>query len=186
MANAFTYQILKDDTQHVVIKLTGKFDGSGQESNAVRIMANSFSGALATNGYPVANTQPNGIANTALSYYGLSLYRLWYDCSSSTTADVEMNWQATAPQTLFLLNGNGEYDGNGNWITIPNNTLGAAGANGNIGVFTRGMIANDSYTIIAEFRKHNEYYSRGQFRDPAAFNYSPYGLTPGGNNGLDH
>lgn len=183
MANAYTYQVLKDDTQHVVIKLTAKFDGTGQESNASRIMANSFSGALATNGYPVANSQ-GGAANTALSYYGLSLYRLWYDCSSSTTADVELSWQATTPQPIFYLNGNGEYDGNGNWITIPNNTAGTAGANGNIGIVTRGMIANDSYTIIVELRKHNEYYSRGQFRDPAAFNYTPYGITPNGNNGI--
>ena len=30
MSNTFTSQILKDDTQHVVIKLTGKFDGTGQ------------------------------------------------------------------------------------------------------------------------------------------------------------
>jgi hypothetical protein len=43
------------------------------------------------------------------------------------------------------------------------------------------MVANNSYTIIMELRKHNEYYSRGQFKDPAAFNYKPYGLTPGPN-----
>jgi hypothetical protein len=183
MANAYTYQVLKDDTQHAVIKLTAKFDGTGQESNTVRIQANTLSGALATNGYPVANTQ-GGSANTTLPYYGLSLYRLWYDCASSTTADVELFWQATTPQTIFFLNGNGEYDGNGNWITIPNNTQGTTNANGNIGIVTRGMLANDSYTIIMELRKHNEFYSRGQFRDPAAFNYTPYGLTPGGNNGI--
>lgn len=175
MSNSYTYQVLKDDTQHVIIKLTASFDGTGQESNASRIMANTFSGALATNGYLVANSQ-GGAANTKLSYYGLSLHRLWYDCAA--TGDVELTWQATAPATLLMLNGNGEYDGAGNWVTISNNTAGTAGANGNIGVITRGMIANDSYTIIAEFRKHNEYYSRGQFADPAAFNYTPYGVVP--------
>ena len=183
MSNVYTYQVLKDDTQHAVIKITAKFDGTGQESNTVRIQANTLSGALATNGYPVANSQ-GGAANTTLPYYGVSLYRLWYDCSSATTADVELFWQATTPQTIFFLNGNGEYDGNGNWITIPNNSQGTAGSNGNIGIVTRGMLANDSYTIIMELRKHNEYYSRGQFRDPAAFNYTPYGVTPGGNNGI--
>jgi len=30
MANRFSYQVLKDDTQTAVIKLTGAFDGSGQ------------------------------------------------------------------------------------------------------------------------------------------------------------
>lgn len=33
MANKFSYQVLKDDTQHAIIKLTGEFDGSGQENN---------------------------------------------------------------------------------------------------------------------------------------------------------
>jgi hypothetical protein len=181
MANAYSYQVLKDDTQHVVIKITGKFDGTGQEANAVRIQANSFSGALATNGYPVANTQPSGVANTALPYYGLSVHRMWFDCTNSNSADVELYWNAATPQTLMMLSGVAEYDGNGNWITIPNPTIGTSGAKGDIGIATRGMVANNSYTIIMELRKHNEYYSRGQFADPAAFNYKPYGLTPGPN-----
>jgi len=48
MANRFSYQVLKDDTQTAVIKLTGAFDGSGQESNVARIQANTLYGALAT------------------------------------------------------------------------------------------------------------------------------------------
>ena len=177
MSNTFTSQILKDDTQLVVIKLTGKFDGTGQESNTSRIAANTFSGALATNRYPIVNTAGYA-ANTALTYYGLSLYRLWFDCTNSNAADVELYWQASSPQTLMFLSGSGEYDGNGNWITMSNPTINTAGANGNIGITTRGMVANNSYTIVMELRKHNEYYSRGQFTDPAAFNYAPYGVTP--------
>lgn len=183
MSNVYTYQVLKDDTQHVIIKLTGKFDGTGQESNAVRIQANTFSGALATNGYPVANTQ-GGAPNTTLAYYGTSIYRLWFDCTNSNAADVELYWNASTPQTIALLSGVAEYDGNGNWITIPNVSEGTTGSKGDIGITTRGMVANNSYTIIMELRKHNEYYSRGQFRDPAAFNYTPYGLTPGNGNGI--
>ena len=180
MANVYTSQILKDDSQHVIIKLTGKFDGTGQEANAVRIQANTLSGALATNGYPVANTQ-GGASNTPLSYYGTSIYRMWFDCTNSNAADIELYWNATTPQPIMILSGVTEYDGNGNWITIPNVTQGLPGANGDIGITTRGMVANNSYTIIMELRKHNEYYSRGQFKDPAAFNYRPYGLTPGPN-----
>ena len=45
MANSFTYQVIKDTTEHVVIKLTASFDGSGQESNTSRIQANSLYGA---------------------------------------------------------------------------------------------------------------------------------------------
>jgi hypothetical protein len=177
MANVYGINVLKDDTQHAVIKLTAKFDGTGQESNTARIVANTLSGALATNGYLVANTQ-GGSANTTLPYYGLSIYRLWYDCTSSATGDVELYWTATASNTAFMLNGNGEYDGAGNWITIPNPTAGAAGSNGNIGITTRGMVANDSYTIIVELRKDNAHYQRGQFNDPAAFNYGNFGLRP--------
>lgn len=175
MANVFTYQVMKDTTEHAVIKLTGSFDGSGQESNAVRIQANTLYGALATNGYLVANSQ-GGAANTALSYYGLGAFRIWYDCSSS--GDVQLYWNAATPQTMMYFNGNGEYDGAGNWITIPNNAAGTTGCKGDIGIVTRGMVANDSYTIIMELRKDNAHYQRGQFNDPAAFNYPPYGVRP--------
>jgi hypothetical protein len=178
MANVYGINVLKDDTQHAVIKLTAKFDGTGQESNTARVVANTLYGALATNGYLVANTQ-GGSANTTLSYYGLSINRLWYDCSATANADVELYWTATASNTAFFLNGNGEYDGAGNWITIPNPTAGAPGSNGNIGITTRGMMNGDSYTIILELRKDNAYYQRGQFNDPAAFNYGPnYTLRP--------
>lgn len=175
MANSYTTQVIKDTTEHVIIKLTGKFDGTGQELNHARIAANSLYGALATNGYLVANVH-GGSANTTLSYYGLNLHRLWYDCGC--TGDVELYWHADTPVPLMYLNGNGEYDGAGNWVTIPNNAKGTAGCNGDILTITRGMVANDSYTIVAEFRKENEYYQRGQFNDPAAFNYDPYGPTP--------
>ena len=55
---------------------------------------------------------------------------------------------------------------------------GAASCNGDIGIRTRGMVANTSYTIIMELRKDNAYYQRGQFNEPAAFNYPPYGVKP--------
>lgn len=175
MANSFSYQVLKDDTQHAVVKLTGQFDGTGQEINHTRIAANSFSGTLATNGYLVANSQ-GGSANTPLSYYGLSIYRLWYDCS--TDGDVNLFWHADTSVACMMLNGNGEYDSNGNWITIPNAAKGTANCKGDMGIQTRGMVANSSYTIIIEFRKDNSTYQRGQFNDPAAFNYPPYGVRP--------
>ena len=65
---------------------------------------------------------------------------------------------------------------------LPNAAYGAVGVtscNGDIGIRTRGFGANTSYTIIVEVRKQNEYYQRGQFNDPAAFNYGPdYSLRP--------
>lgn len=181
MANRFSYQVLKDDTQHAIIKLTGEFDGSGQENNTSRIAANTLYGALATNGYLVANSQ-GGAANTTLSYYGLAIHRIWYD-TDTATGDVQLYWANTASPLanagipILFMQGNGEYDGNGNWITIKNPTVGANN-NGDIAICTRGQIANASYTLILELRKDNAHYQRGQFNDPAAFNYAPYNLRP--------
>jgi len=174
MANLFSYQILKDDVQHAIIKITGQFTGSdGQESNLVRIQANTLYGALGTDAKPLRYP---GAANTALPYYGLQLFRCWYDVSGS--GNVQMVWTADTPQTLMYMTGGSEYDGAGNWVTIPNNSQGTANSNGNIGIITHGMSANDGYTIIAEFRKDNAYYQRGQFDDPGAFNYGIYAIKP--------
>lgn len=175
--STFTYQVLKDDTQHAVIKLVGKFDSTTAESNAARIVANSLYGALATNGYLFANTQ-GGAANTPLPFHGLSVFRIWYDCTNSTNADVELYWAADTPKTIVMLSGCGEYDGAGNWITMPNDAKGTANCKGDIGIATRGMAANNSYSIVLELRKDNAHYQRGQFNDPAAFNYNPYNLRP--------
>jgi hypothetical protein len=164
---------MKDTTEHAVIKLTGSFDGTGQEANAVRIQANTLYGALDSS---KANLLSSSANTGALSFYGLSLYRVWYDCS--TDGDVQLYWNAATPIPLMYLNGNGEYDSAGNWITISNNSKGTTGSKGDIGVVTRGMVANSSYTIILELRKDNEHYQRGQMNDPAAFNYPPYSIRP--------
>jgi len=173
MSNSFTYQVMKDTTEHAVIKLTGSFDGTGQESNAVRIQANTLYGALDSS---KANLLSSSANTGALSFYGLAVYRLWYDCS--TDGDVKLYWNAATPVPIMYMNGNGEYDAVGNWITIPNNSKGTTGSVGDIGIETRGMIANSSYTIIMELRKDNEHYQRGQMNDPAAFNYPPYSIRP--------
>lgn len=173
MSNSYTTQIIKDTTEHVIIKLTASFDGTGQESNAVRIQANTLYGALDSS---KANLLVSTANTGALSYYGLSLNRLWYDCGAG--GDVQLYWNADTPKTLIAMNGNGEFDGMGNWTTIPNNTAGTANSKGDIGIVTRGMTANDSYTMVIELRKDNAHYQRGQFNDPAAFNYGSYGVRP--------
>jgi hypothetical protein len=175
MANQFTYQVLKDTTEHAVIKLTGSFDSGDQEDNPNRITANSLSGALNTDGTLLSDS------GTALDYYGLTVHRIWYDTVNAFASDIELYWNANPVVNIMFLSGNSEYDGAGNWITIPNlakTTPGVTSCNGDIGVRTRGYAANTSYTIIIELRKENEYYQRGQFNDPAAFNYGDYSLKP--------
>jgi len=78
---------------------------------------------------------------------------------------------------LLFLQGNGEYDGAGNWITIKNPTV-TSNNNGDIAIVTKGQVSNATYTIILELRKDNAHYQRGQFNDPAAFNYGAYSLKP--------
>ena len=183
MSNKFSYQVLKDDTQFAVIKITGDFDGTGQENNVARIQANTLSGAL-------DSSKANLLSSTAntgpLSYYGLTINRVWFDTDSGIS-DVQLYWSntrsslANSGTPIMLLQGNGEYDGAGNWITIKNPTVTNTATtlhNGDIAICTRGYVANSGYTLIMEFRKENEYYQRGQFNDPAAFNYGSYGIRP--------
>ena len=70
MSNKFTYQVLRDTTTDTVIKLTGVFDGTGQEANNSRIQASSLSGALDSS---KANLLSNTSNTGALSYYDLQL-----------------------------------------------------------------------------------------------------------------
>jgi hypothetical protein len=190
MSNKFTYQVLRDTTTDTVIKLTGVFDGSGQEANNSRIQANSFVGAIATNGFLVANSQ-GGAANTFLSYYDLQLTGLKYYVNMPTTSSgsnsqgsVEIFWnggganaaaQYANSATIFHLNMQGEFGLGEQLPAIYNNST---GGNGDIGVYTNGATANCSYTLIVALRKNNSMYQRGQFTEPSAFNYGTYGPRP--------
>jgi hypothetical protein len=174
MSNTFTYQVIRDTTEQAVIKLTGLFDGSGQEDNAVRIQANTLYGALDANNVPLGSVF--SASNTAKPYYGLCLNRVWADVTLN--GSVEIYWNADEEQTLMFISRGSEFDGAGNWVTIPNNAASTANCTGDVGIRTRNMTANDTYTLIVELRKENEYYQRGQFNDPAAFNFGPYSLKP--------
>ena len=198
MANKFTYQVLRDTTTDSVIKLTGTFDGtSGQELNNSRITANALNNALATNGYLLANTN-GGAANTALPYYDLQLTGLKYYVNmpmSGPLGSVELFWngfgsnasnQYANSATIFHLNGDGEFGLGEQLPAILNNTNNvynntsittANTASGDLGVYTLGASANSSYTIIISLRKNNTFYQRGQFSDPAAFNYGAYAIS---------
>jgi hypothetical protein len=183
MANQFTYQVMKDTTQKAVIKLTGFFDGaSGDESNTSRIQANTLFGALDRSGArlltDVANTGPQ-------PYYGLSIDKIWFEANFQGTGHARLTWtgnSAANTKTIIGISGQGVgcYNDNGNWITIPNNSAGTYGCNGDIGIqtFGAGAVANSTYNIVIELRKDNANYNRGQLNDPAAFNYTPYNLTP--------
>lgn len=172
MANIYTYQVLRDTTEKAIIKLTANFDGSGQENNVARIQANTLYGALDANN----NLLITG--NTAKPYYGLSISRIGYNIASQQKGYIELSWtSANTAQSVPIMNMDlcGEYSEDQGMISIPNN---APYATGDIGVQSVGLGANCAYTLFVEIRKDNAYYQRGQFNDPAAFNYAPYNLKP--------
>jgi len=200
MAGAkYTYQVLRDTTTDAVIKLTGIFDGASQEANNQRIQANTLYGALDANGVPLRSS--SSLSNTALSYYDLQLTGLKYYVNLPTsntsgqigTVEVFWNGSGSTPAaqyansaTIFHLNSSGEFGLGEQLPSITNNSGGTNGyplvtantGNGDLGVYTSGATANSSYTLIIALRKNNQMYQRGQFNDPAAFNYTPYNLKP--------
>jgi len=176
MANLYTYEILKDTNQKTVIKLTANFDGTGDENNPYRIQANTLYGALDSS---KANLLSSAANTGPLSYYGLSVSRIGYNIASQQKGYVELYWTngANTAQSVPIMNMDlcGQYSEEQGMVTIQNN---ANNATGDIGVRTFGMgaIANTAYTLFIELRKDNSMYDRGQFRDPAAFNYGSYGV----------
>lgn len=195
MSNKFTYQVLRDTQTDSVIKLTGVFDGtSGQESNLSRIQANTLSNALATNSYLLANATSQ-FANTPLPYYDLQVTGVKYyvNFPTSSVGGVEIFWSGNNATgsfasgyansaTIFHLNLQGEFGLGEQLPSILNNSGDGIRANtignGDIGIQTTGGTANSAYTLIISLRKNNSMYQRGQFNEPAAFNYKPYGVTP--------
>jgi hypothetical protein len=174
--SAFTIQVLRDTTEKAVIKLTGNIDSGVNEDNNVRIAANTLAGALDANNMLLYTDQ--SVSNTAKPYYDLQVTRIMYNVSIGTAGNgfVQLAWiGSTANGIIANLSGTGEYGEQQNFPSIPNN---AVASNGNIGIRTFGAQNPSSYTIWLELRKNNLHYQRGQFNDPAAFNFGDYALHP--------
>lgn len=191
MANKFTYQVLRDTQTDSVIKITGAFDGSGQEANGSRIVANTLSFALDANNVQLRSSA--SVSNTTLSYYDLQVTGVKYyvNFPTSNVGGVELYWngagstaaaQYANSATIFHLNMQGEFGLGEQLPSILNNSGDGVHANtvgnGDLGIQTTGAIANSAYTLIITLRKNNQMYARGQFQEPSAFNYGQYKLTP--------
>jgi hypothetical protein len=165
--STFTYQKLADSNKKTVIKLTGFFTDSTQESNTARISANTLFGALDINN----NLLLTG--NTAKSYYDFTVYKCWFDVNVDGYLSLFWNGANSAP--IFVMKNNGEYNTNSGQPSIKNNAI---SPNGDIGIETVGAVANNNYTIIIELHKNNRDYNYGQLTEPSVFNYGNYGVTP--------
>ncbi len=174
MATSNSTQILVDTNKRTVIKRVGIFDAAGgNEALTVVIDPRSLSYALNANGQPyqTGNTTAPGFANSAFT-----ISRVVYNVDSEV-GHLQLKWQGTTSDATIVALGVGAGDTNPQYQlpAIPNN---AVGPTGNVTITTVGTTGNAAYTLIIELHKNSQYYSSGQFQDPAAFNYPPYGVTP--------
>jgi len=171
MAIANTTQVLVDSNKKVVIKRVGVLDLD--ENETIFINPLTLSGVLNANGLPyqTGNTLPSGFANSAFTVSRVI---------ASVDAEVghlQLLWKGTTTSTPLVAYGVGFNDSNPQY-QLPSISNDAVGPTGDITIKTVGTTANACYTIIIELHKNNQFYSSGQFTDPAAFNYPPFGLTP--------
>ena len=174
MATSNSTQILIDTTKRTVIKRVGIFDtAGGNEALTVVIDPRALSGALNANNLPyqAGNTTAPGFANSAFT-----ISRVLYNVDAEV-GHLQLKWQGTTSDaTIYALAGGaGDTNPQAQLPATPNNAIGPTG---NVTITTVGTTANASYTLIIELHKDNRFYSSGQFTDPAAFNYPPYGVTP--------
>jgi hypothetical protein len=169
MATSNTTQILLDTNKRTVIKRIGFFDiNGGDEVQTVFINAKTLSNAMNANNLPYqsGNTVAAGFGT------GLTISRV----IASVDAEVghlQLLWEGTSSSTIMAL-GVGSIDTNPQY-QLPVITNTATNPTGNIAIKTVGTTANACYTVIIELHKNGQYYAAGQFQDPAAFNYPPYG-----------
>lgn len=172
MAIANSSQTLIDTTRRTVIKRVGIIDSN--ESQTVMIDPRTLSGVLNANGaaYQTGNTLPSGFGASCLA-----IKRIIYNVDAEV-GHLQLKWQGDVSandKTIVALGvGAGDTNPNDNLPVITNN---ATNPTGNITIQTVGTSTNAAYTLIIELHKDGRYFQAGQFNDPAAFNYPPYGIT---------
>lgn len=174
MAISNTTQILIDTNKRTVIKRVGILDSDEQET--VIIDPKTLAFALNANNLPYysGNTVATGFANSAFTVSRVIA------AVDAEVGHLQLKWQGsngtTDSKTIYAI-GVGVMDTNPQY-QLPSITNNATAPTGNLTIKTVGTTANAAYTLIIELHKDNRFYSAGQFQDPGAFNYPPYGITP--------
>jgi hypothetical protein len=170
MAIANSTQILIDTNKRTVIKRIGIIDSDELENVIIDPKTLAFALNANNQPYQTGNTVATGFANSAFTISRII---------ASVDAEVghlQLKWQGGGANTIFAL-GVGAIDTNPQY-QLPAITNNATGPTGNVTLKTVGTTTNAAYTVIIELHKNGQFYSGGQFQDPAAFNYPPYGVTP--------
>lgn len=174
MAISNSVQILVDTNKRTVIKRVGIIDSD--ENETVIIDPKTLSGALNANGTLFINTSGGG--NTVAAGFTANAFTISRIVASvdAEVGHLQLKWQGSTSATIFAM-GVGNIDTNPQYqLPVINNN--AITPTGNVTIKTVGSTSNAAYTVIIELHKNGQYYSSGQFQDPAAFNYPPYGVTP--------
>jgi hypothetical protein len=153
VANSNAVAKLVDTQQRAVIKMTGIFDGTGQETGVIKVDASSLAFAMnANNMIMSSNTHPRSI-------YRLAIKKIVYNIGSAS-GHVKLFYDNSAglDGTIIAVRGSGVVDEEGIVITNPNDS---PNSNGDIVLTTLGFAANDSYTILLDIKKDPQSYSRG-------------------------
>ena len=171
MAIANSTQILVDSNKRTVIKRIGVIDSD--ESVTVIIDPRALSGALNANNlqYQAGNTVAPGFANSAFTISRVIA------CVDDEVGHLQLQWQGTVTTNTIYALCVGNIDTNPQY-QLPAITNNAIGPTGNVVIKTVGTTANAAYTLIIELHKDNRFYDAGWGRDPAAFNYGDYSITP--------
>lgn len=158
-------QNLKDTHRSSLIKVIG----TGAETLTKIVTAQNLFGALNTDHTFLAN------GGSALPYYGLTFYRVWYDIASTGGGKVTLYWK-NADNPIITMCLSGLYNAEGNWstITVPAGIQNTA--NGSDVFITAEDVTG--YTLIFEIVKDHTHYDSGEVRNPEAFNFGRYGVTP--------
>jgi hypothetical protein len=179
MASSNNTQILIDTAKRTVIKRICIFDAAGgDESSTVIIDPRALSGALNANNLPYqsGNTVATGFANSAFT-----ISRVIASVDAEV-GHIQLSWQGTGGSSTIYALGVGSIDTNPQY-QLPAITNNSTGPTGNVLIRTQGTTANAAYTLIIELHKNNSFFDAGWVRDPAAFNYGDYSITPPGGHG---
>jgi hypothetical protein len=151
-----------DSTKRVVFKLVG----STSEARTLKIDAGSLTGALNANNQLLSG----GASTDRKPQYRLSLKNIFYDCGPGGSVEISTDGDANA-NTLLYISGQNQMGFNLGGEDLVLDTAASPNTTGNIYIQTNGFVANQAYTIIADFRKKAEDFNQGQFTDPIAFNF---------------
>ena len=125
MAMIVTSNILHDGVRNLVMQFTGRSDGSGQETNVVKVDVSELSPPAAS----------------------VAIRNLRYDVAGGA---VQLLWAADVPVPFLLLEGHDEFDYS-RITAMPNG--GGDTANGDILLSTLGFDLGATYSLVLEMIK---------------------------------